>query len=287
MIARLDFHLPRFRRWLWVSAEARAHWEPRLASLAAGLETLALEAVASKAGAARLVDPTPAEVSALRERARAHGLVALRMPRREDLAPHVQNPTLLTRADADVPGSWHRGDLDAVLAALGLPPCCAAAWRRTHVEARWRDGAWGTHGELQGEVEGPALLNRMLAPIGVHACAHDPCGPRCEASVDRARGRLDRAPAELAEHLEQVLDWPMEWNALHGVVELRTPVVKLSWDTDPCASAVVRRRPGRVMPEHAAVGQRFPYRDPNHHKLLHSVGWRRGLAHAEASGESP
>lgn len=287
MIERLDFQLPRFCRHLWVSAEARAHWEPRFSELAARLEQLALARIAA-VGGARIIDPAPGEVPGLRERASAHGLSTLRLPCRSELAPHLDNPTLIaTAATAErLTQAWHGGEVARWLAGLELPACCARAYVERHVEQRWRDGAFVTLAGAADEIEAPPVLNRMLARLGLSAIDHDPCSPHCAESLALAERHLGfaRARNPLAiEELLHILAWPMEWSALHGAVELRTPVVKLCWDSDPTAVPVLRRRTGATWPLHAALGQRFPYLQPKRHRLLASIGWRRGLDHAERS----
>jgi hypothetical protein len=289
VIERLDFRLPRFCRYLWVSVEAREHWAPRLAELAARLESLALARIAAPGGA-RICDPAPSEVAGLRARASEHGLCTLRLPCRDEIAPHLDNPTLVaTPATAErLTRAWHGGDVQAWLAGLELPACCARAYIERHIEQRWRDGAFVTLADAPEEIEAPPALNRLLARIGLHALEHDPCGPSCPGSLalgERHLGFLRERDAATADALLQILGWPMEWSALHGAVELRTPVVKLCWDSDPTASprAVIRRRAGATWPVHAAVGQRFPYRPPARHRLLASIGWRRGLDHTERS----
>jgi hypothetical protein len=289
VIARIDVRLPRFVRQLWVGPAARAHWEPRLAALRERVEALELAAAAATGGAL-LRDPARGEAAALRARAEARGLTTLRLPDRPEIAPQLADPTLVAApaVAAAIAGAWHRGEREAVLAGLGLPPCCARAYVAAHVDAGWRDGAWTTLAGADATVSGPPALNRMLARVGLALLAHDPCTPDCPASLARAEAFMAfvaaRDPEALAGLLA-VLDWPLEWSALHGAVELRTPVVKLCWDTDATAEAVVRRREGGGWPEHAAVGQRFPYRPPERHRLVTSIGWRRGLAHADDGRE--
>lgn len=287
MIERLDFQLPRFCRHLWVSAEARAHWEPRFSALVTRLEAIAFARIAALGGA-RICDPAPSEVPDLRARASAHGLSTLRLPCRTDLAPHLDNPTLITTAATaeQLTKAWHGGDIEAWLTGLDLPACCARAYVERHVEQRWRDGAFVTLAGATEEIEAPPPLNRMLARIGISAIDHDPCSPHCADSlalVEKQLGFARERDAAAIEELLHILAWPMEWSALHGAVELRTPVVKLCWDSDPTASTVIRRRMGATWPLHAALGQRFPYLPPKRHRLLTSIGWRRGLDHAERS----
>jgi SAM-dependent methyltransferase len=57
----------------------------------------------------------------------------------------------------------------------------------------------------------------------------------------------------------EVLSWPAEWSALHGIAEIRTPVFKLAVDTDATATSCVVRVRGSLWPDGAARGLRYPY----------------------------
>ncbi len=285
MIERLDFRLPRFCRWLWVGVDAREHWAPRLTQLAARLEAIGLARLAAQE-LGQVRDPAPGELADLRARASEHGLTTLRLPQRVELAPQLHDPTLIAppQVAERLARAWHRAELDAWLAGLGLPDCCARAYVERHVEQGFYDGAFVTLAAAPEQLDAPPALNRMLARIGLAALDHDPCSPSCPASLALAERRLAFArthDAAAVDELLEILAWPMGWSALHGAVELRTPVVKLCWDTDPTAAPVVRRRVGASWPIGAAVGQRFPYRPPERHRLLASIGWRRGLDHAK------
>lgn len=287
MIQRLDFRLPRFCRHLWVGVEPREHWQPRFSSLAARLEAIAFARLQTGDGAL-IVNPTAEEFAALRARASEFPLSTLRLPCRADVAPQLDNPVLIASGSVSerLTRAWHNGDVEGWLEGLGLPACCVRAHVERHIEQGFVDGAFITLADAPVEIEAPPALNRMLARIGLAAIDHDPCNPRCPASLALAQARLGFArerDAAAVDELLEILSWPMEWSALHGAVELRTPVVKLCWDTDPTASPVVRRRLGESWPLHAATGQRFPYRPPERHRLLASIGWRRGLDHAERS----
>ena len=77
--------------------------------------------------------------------------------------------------------------------------------------------------------------------------------------------------------LHAILDWPMEWSALHGIAEVRTPVFKLAMDTDASAATYVVRHHGRSYPEHGATGLVFPYRRPDRLVISESRGFQEGL----------
>jgi hypothetical protein len=57
----------------------------------------------------------------------------------------------------------------------------------------------------------------------------------------------------------ELLDWPVEWSALHGIAEIRTPVVKIATRTDPTPERYVVRWMGKSFPADGARGLMFPY----------------------------
>jgi hypothetical protein len=69
----------------------------------------------------------------------------------------------------------------------------------------------------------------------------------------------------------------MEWSALHGIAEVRTPVFKLATDTDASAATYVVRHHGGGYPEHGATGLVFPYRRPDRLVVSESRGFQEGL----------
>jgi hypothetical protein len=54
--------------------------------------------------------------------------------------------------------------------------------------------------------------------------------------------------------------WPTEWFTLHGIVEVRLPVLKFCRDGNAAATAYRIRFTGGESPEHAAQGLEFPNR---------------------------
>jgi hypothetical protein len=79
--------------------------------------------------------------------------------------------------------------------------------------------------------------------------------------------------------LDQMLRWPLEWSGLHGIAEIKTPVVKIVTRTDATADKHVVRCLGELssMPEQTASGLGFPHRAPRRLPLVTSRGFQRGL----------
>ena len=77
--------------------------------------------------------------------------------------------------------------------------------------------------------------------------------------------------------LLDILSWPTEWSALHGIAEIKTPVLKGSVRTDATPNKYVVRRKGDTFPLEGAQGLNFPYRIPRKPLLTQSPGFQRGL----------
>jgi SAM-dependent methyltransferase len=84
---------------------------------------------------------------------------------------------------------------------------------------------------------------------------------------------------EEIEDLAAILSWPVEWSSLHGIAEIKTPLLKLITDTDAFACKHAVRRGGDGYPTEGAMGLNFPYSRPTKNKLSSSAGFRRGLEH--------
>jgi hypothetical protein len=60
--------------------------------------------------------------------------------------------------------------------------------------------------------------------------------------------------------LQQILSWPMSWSALHGIAEVKTPVLRYVRDTVATGDRLTVQWLGTVMPQTAARGLTFPFR---------------------------
>lgn len=167
--------------------------------------------------------------------------------------------------------AWIHNDHDELGRFLGYPACCRQFFQRWFVEQKSNDPSWliarntagcfieGTHAALSGN----PLGNILLRCAGVRAVPHLPCKCDCPSSLDLAARMLALYPSlgysEEAEWLQEMLDWPMEWSALHGIAEIRTPVMKLVTTTDATAAKRTVRWRGNSCPSDAARGLGFPY----------------------------
>ena len=144
---------------------------------------------------------------------------------------------------------------------LGYPDCCREFFEDVWVRQKHIDTTWQMHRNTKTRrtLTGPNILLRWL---GIRSVPHLPCSFDCEASDQfgaHLRGvGMHHGFEEEMRWLEDILHWPVEWSALHGIAEIKTPVLKISTRTDATADKLVIQREGKAPPE-GARGERFPY----------------------------
>ena len=134
------------------------------------------------------------------------------------------------------------------------------------------------------EVSGPREANILWRWMGARAVPHLPCRLDCEPSAQLGEkfievGRRAGFGDEM-DWLLEMLSWPVEWSALHGIAEVKTPVVKVVARTDATPIKYVVRRPGTAYPAEGTQGLRFPYQVPRKPLETDSQLYRRGLDNA-------
>ncbi len=303
---RLPFVLPDFTRLMWVSDRAREVWAPRLQritrawleiewrAVVAGVRPCAVTVVAADglvSDAARWVD---------------HGLAALPLEMQGTgttyantaVALEAGRPfafrTVVGRLDdlQAFRAAWKANDEPALGRLLGYPSCCTAFFRRVWVEEAMVDTTWPmalasareSNGIRAVTVSGSPEANILWRWMGVRAVPHLPCRVDCQATVELARRFLDvgrdAGYREEMEWLLEILAWPVEWSALHGIAEVRTPILKVSTRTDATPTTYVVRRSADTYPDEGARGLAFPYQTPARPRLTTTLSFRRGMTHA-------
>ena len=301
----LGFRLHDFTRCSWASDLARDVWRPRLESIGACRERIELLSVAAGLRECALKIISAESLPGLSDEMGRRGLSVV--PLDKVPAAHATYATLQAEAAAGAPfgyrvavgsaesverfeGAWRGGRQAEVGRLLGYPACCADFFERVWCAEKLIDTTWpmavntaskSAAGERAFVVECAPQANILLRWLGARAVFHLPCRFDCEATVataDRllALGRESGFAQEL-EWLIEALSWPVEWSALHGIAEIKTPVVKITALTDATAEKYVVRRQGDAYPAEGASGLGFPYNRPARLRLSDSEGFRRGI----------
>jgi hypothetical protein len=284
----LPFVLPDFTRLMWAGDGAREVWAPRLRritqawleiewlAVAEGLRPCAVtvvspEAFVERAGTwlARGLSALPLEIQGAGG-TYASTAVATELGKPFVFRVVVGSPDALRACQQ----AWEASDQATVGHLLGYPPCCLAFFRQVWVGAR------------EVSVQGPPEANILWRWMGVRAVPHLPCRFDCAATVAFGRRLLDvgrtAGYADEVEWLLEILRWPAEWSALHGIAEVQTPVVKVSTRTDATATKYVVRRRGDRYPAEGARGLKFPFQVPREPLFTGRATFRRGLEHGAA-----
>ncbi len=287
-------------RLSWVSAAARQTWAPRRDQVATAWHDAECRSVADglrRAAILRVAGEVLAERTA---EWRALNLAVIPLEMRLATGPARDNPD--TRLEFDVAivqrdcetqfiGSWERNDVAEIAALLGTPACCRAAGLRAS-RHRLRDPVWSmamatvSHARPARRVIEMNILpetNILLAAIGIRAVPHRPCRFDCERSI--LFGTKLRQPGSAGTDGSrwgaEILAWPLEWSALHGIAEIRTPVFKLVTDTDYSAHRYCVRSRGSAWPQEGARGLMFPYKSAHSSRPAGAPGFRSRLAASE------
>lgn len=271
-----DFRLPRFVRQVFVGEAQRETWAPRLAAIRMALKQLNVWSVARQLNSVSSLSALPSEVFDIHNEAAAHGLRALLLVKPDKERGEHQLIIGSAIHVASYKRAWEANDTDALGELAGVPDCC----RRAHAafrEAELIDPVWSLTtarsrtSETEADVRCPPSMNILLRPLGIDLLGYVPCSFECEESLRRGAARLSLAreagTAEAFAWLEEVLGWPIEWSALHGIAELKTAILKSAYNTDFTPQRLILRYHGRALAADAARGLSFAYKDPQVKRL--------------------
>jgi uncharacterized protein len=283
---RLPFRLPPFQRLMWTSREAAAAWQPRIREITRAVPGAVPRWLDDTDRSLALLTLAPWQVLALRTVLARHRLVAavLPPPAASGALTAVRSPLhCLVAAGTEqavrtAQQLWEASEADELATAANIPPCCVRAATDDR-DAAWHDRTWpsatrtdATGAAGAGPADGsPAPLTLPAAPqtstflarLGLRAAQHDPCRSSCADSHrdgDAFLAALGACHPEAARRLTEMLSWPLEWSARHGIAEIRTPILKLAHHTDPTSRTLCINVTSPNYPAEGATGLRFPYR---------------------------
>jgi hypothetical protein len=289
---RLDFALAPFLRLNWVSDHARSVYEPRIEKIVqawSGLEWLTVAHGLRRCGIATL---TPERyISATGEWIR-HGLYAVPIDILNQASGGGALRVVVGRPSdlAEFQNALEQGDDEVVAELLGTPNCCRDFLSRLYCD-EVRDVVWpvaeatATREQDEATISLPCnpYTNILWNAVGIRAIPHVPCSFYCEPSFRLANrfidiGKESGLQTEM-EWLHEILTWPMEWSALHGIAETKSPVLRFISATDATSTKYTVRYLGTGFPAEAAQGLCFPYVVPARPKFTQTKNFLRGLAH--------
>lgn len=271
---RTETRLPEFTRMMWASDRAAYVWQGRIQSISRYL--LERERESCLRGRVALQYITPEELPKLSTWATQRKLAVLLLnpelqaaSYRSFPAGYVQGQPWHIRVAILHPmfantfmKAWQSGDNIEIGNALGYPRCCIRFFEEYWIRERWLDTTWPMLGGLHDSpayVRGIDECNILLRWVGVRAVPHLPCSFHCGHTKMMADSFHDKNSQEYRWIME-MLSWPVEWSALHGVARIKTPLFEVSTRTDHTNELYVLRKEGVAYPSEGASGLVFPFR---------------------------
>ena len=302
------FEMKPFTRTLWVSQEAKDAWEPvlleaercyyqlELLTVGEGLRSVCTDHYRSE----ELIDRV-AELG-------KHGLVFRPLRRVGDYKgfthahPAVEpgkpwtyygaigsaeDTEAFAQANAD-------NDHEAIGQLLGYPECCrkffTEVWGAGYHDPIWQAAERSDPDRIRSrsdpanpplrflKVEAYPEVLSLLRYIGIRLTPQIPCSSTCQESRERALEWISlgrKHDLEGLDSLLEILSWPMEWNCLHGIAEIRTPLFKVSTNSMPTLESYTVQVTGSSYPDLAPTGLTFPYHRPEGVMVTQSPAFMR------------
>ena len=310
-----SFRLHEFLRTTWVSQAAKDVWAPRIRKISSAWAKLERLSVVHGIRACTMTSRHPRSLPAFCHEVTALGLHAVPLAV-EGISPAGYSATATEAQDDEyfqfrvVVGAtdavnrfvqaWGERDDETIGSLLGYPKCCRDFFRTVWVGAKLIDTTWAMalntersrETSQDTEVSGSPLANILWRWLGVRAVPHLPCSFDCQATVEFATALLTLGEEsgfkrEMA-WMRDILAWPVEWSAAHGIGQVRTPVLKFVMTTDATAIRYSVRRSSDVYPVESARGIVFPYKGEGKLRLSNSPPFKAGLDRpipVQANGE--
>jgi hypothetical protein len=263
-----------FTRIQWVSQEAKDVWQPRFKAISRMSSKVEIDSVIKGLRKVGMPNITLDQFNELRFSSSldVHLLAVHNAPKvfHSEVVPFKEGEPFNLRT---VIGSrkwvslfleaWNDKDEEAYGQMLGYPVCCTEFFMKHWRELGEKDLTWpmmNSKNGLQSIVAYPyPTLNPMYSKFGVRPIWHIPCDIKCIASDFLAESCLKLWDRKEREWLYEIYEWPVEWSALHGAAEIRSPVCKIITDTEYTATERTIQFPGTKVPKEGATGCRFPY----------------------------
>lgn len=300
---RLNFILPDFLRLSWVSDRAREVWTPRLKRIIGAWAVMERESVLHGVRKCAL-EKSSLQPGILANESSSHSFAVLRLDAGADEVPTMESNVANSSGKVyhfaigdfssvqELRSAWLAQHHDRIGRLLGYPSCCTQAFCERYATGDFNDPIWPTsiasrptNETIERHVDieaGSPSCNIFWRSLGIRSVPHLPCRFDCEATAELSRSFLALASrlgfAVEIEWLMQVLSWPVEWTALHGIAEIKTPILKISTATDATARKFTARWIGTSYPDEGTQAVRFPYQIPPRLAVTESPAYQRGLA---------
>lgn len=266
----LDFLLYNFIRISWTSDLAKAVWHPRFNQITSNISEIELVAIKENLKKCAYFKISAEQVSSFHAKLNRYGLVFVELNFNSD--PEVVS-VLVGNDLAELDffnRAWKDNNHSILQTMLGTPNCCQEFLQYVWIKLERNDPTWEmacTKGldDLANKIKLPTnpLTNMFLHRLGLKYLHHIPCRMNCSDSITQAK-KIHQIGKDLGLNhemnwLTEILSWPIEWSALHGIAETKTPLFKFINETDATPFKYSIEYAGSQYPLEGARGLSFPY----------------------------
>lgn len=170
---------------------------------------------------------------------------------------------------------WHSSNPNTrrIGELLGYPQCCVDFYCKHWVDEKFVDTSWPmavNKLDIDDECrtihikeDTPPECNILWRWQGIRLVSHLPCSFDCHETetIGMRNAELGRTLGyeKDIKLMYELLSWPIEWSALHGIAEVKTPINKISTRTDMTPWKYTIQKRSNVYPEDGASGTVYPY----------------------------
>jgi SAM-dependent methyltransferase len=279
--------IPEYVRVQWVSEEARDVWQPRF-DLVSG-EAHRMEVMSVKRGMrdVALVTASPEYIRKVARGLDSQVLGVAREPKvySNEVQPYKPGEPFSLRT---VVGStkwvdcfveaYNERDDRTIGRMLGYPECCITFFEQTW-KKKVRDLTWHMANVPTNQKRVVVVpwteINPMWQRLNLRAFRHIPCSFRCESTFHLVTEMKKLWTPEIWDLYMEIMSWPVEWSALHGAAEVRTPVMRMIHESDYTSEEYVVQVAGTNSPKEGARTDFFPW------NLKHNIAYNNGFKSVE------
>jgi hypothetical protein len=290
---RLNFILPDWTRIIWVSENAKSVWQNKIYAASNAFQKIEEEAVYAGMKPANLTtlshsDFIKKQITLSNSEFRLIPLAKIKNTNSysntststdDEYNYSVRCVLVNKNIEEEWLEAWNTSNDYEIGKLLGYPECCLDFFKKYWVEEKYIDTTYPM--SLTGTT-GPKECNILLRWIGIRTVSHLPCSFNCKHTFDIGRRNIELGRSlslnDEMDTIEEMLDWPISWSALHGIAEIKTPILKISSRTDATGEIYIVNREGFSYPKEGASGTSFPYINKAKVKITQSPSFKRSLA---------
>ena len=270
-----------FTRVIYVSQEAENVWKPRITRITQALRWLEIETVVRGIRRGALIFCSNDELIEISRNLSMIGLVAVPLEVQGMLNTYASSfvppvnglpinwRVIVTDLNSfpEFANYWRGRDDIGIGKFLGFPKCCLDFFQRYWINEHYVDTSWPM---VEAESKSKKVIlykyldscNILLRWLGVRSVFHLPCSFNCNATDLLAESHfelLEKDRPEELEWLQELLAWPIQWSALHGIAEIKTPICNISTRSDSTEETYTIQLMGKTYPIEGVRGNKFPY----------------------------